>query len=77
MRKIRWIAVALAALAAGCANPRTQANMAQALQDAASEMNTLRNDIAQLQTDMDSLRTVVAKQDSLLTRMAAVTGVPR
>ncbi len=68
---------ALVALAAGCANPRTQANMAQALQDAASEMNTLRNEIAQLQTDMDSLRTVVAKQDSLLTRVAAVTGVPR
>jgi outer membrane murein-binding lipoprotein Lpp len=77
MRTIRWTTAAFVALATGCANPRTQANMAQALQDAASEMSTLRNDIAQLQTDMDSLRTVVAKQDSLLTRMAAVTGVPR
>lgn len=77
MRMIRWMGAALVALAAGCANPRSQANMAQALQDAASEMNTLRNEIAQLQTDMDSIRTVVAKQDSLLTRMAAVTGVPR
>jgi outer membrane murein-binding lipoprotein Lpp len=77
MRTILIAAAVLVAGAAGCANPRTQANMAQALSDAANEMNTLRGDISQLQTDMDSLRAVVAKQDSLITRIAAINNIPR
>jgi len=70
------LAIALVGPAA-CGNPRNEANIAQALQDAGSEMNSLKGDIAQLQQDMDSLRTVVAKQDSLITRIATVTNVPR
>ena len=42
---------------AACANPRTEANVAQALNDAANEISGLKNDIAELQTQMDSLRT--------------------
>ena len=76
MRKILAAAVLVIGMS-GCANPKTQANMAQALSDAANETNTLRGDISQLQTDMDSLRVVVAKQDSLITRIAAVSGIPR
>lgn len=75
---IRRLSLAIVLLsAAACGNPRTEANVAQALQDAGSEMNSLKGDIAQLQQDMDSLRTVVAKQDSLLTRIATVTNVPK
>ena len=72
------IVLAIALLsAAACGNPRNEANVAQALQDAGSEMNSLKGDMAQLQQDMDSLKTVVAKQDSLITRIATVTNVPR
>jgi septal ring factor EnvC (AmiA/AmiB activator) len=78
MRTISRTLILLAALAAaGCSNPRAQANMAQALNDAAAEMNALRSDIGQIQTDLDSLRTVVAKQDSLISRIAAVNNIPR
>jgi hypothetical protein len=63
--------------AASCANPRTQANIAAALSDAADEISGLKNDIAQLQTQLDSLRATVAHQDTLINRIAAVNNIPR
>lgn len=51
--------------------------MAQALNDAANEIGGLKSDIAQLQTDLDSLRQVVAKQDTLIGRIAEVNHIPR
>lgn len=62
---------------AGCVNPRAEANVAQALNDAANEMAGLRNDIATLQTQLDSLREIVAKQDSTIGRLAEVNHIPR
>ena len=62
-------------LVASCTNPRAEAAVAQALNDAANEIGGLKNDIAQLQTDVDSLRQVVARQDSAITRIVA--GMPR
>lgn len=76
MRRIVPVA-ALAVLAAGCANPRTEANTAQALNDAATEISGLRNDVAQIQDQVDSLRAMVMKQDSLITRVMAVNNIPR
>ena len=67
-----FIAVPIAA----CGNPRTEANVAQALNDAAVEIGGLKNDIAQLSTEIDSLRQVVAKQDSTIARIAAVNNIP-
>jgi peptidoglycan hydrolase CwlO-like protein len=61
----------------GCANPRAQANVAQAINDAANEISGLKNDIALLQSQVDSLHTAVAKQDSLITRILAVSNIPR
>jgi len=61
---------------AACANPRTEANVAQALNDAASEISGLKSDIAALQEQIDSLRTVVIKQDSTISRIAAVNNIP-
>jgi hypothetical protein len=61
---------------AGCTSPRAQANVAQALNDAATEISGLRNDLAMLQAQLDSLRDVMAKQDSNITRIAAVNNVP-
>ena len=77
MRPTRLFVILCATLAgAGCANPRAEANVAQALNDAANEINGLKNDIAQLQTELDSIRTVVIKQDSTITRIAAVNNIP-
>ena len=56
-------------------NPRSEAAVANALNDAANEIGGLKNDIAQLQTDLDSLRNVVARQDSTITRIVA--GIPK
>jgi hypothetical protein len=59
-----------------CENPRSSASVAQALNDAATEISGLRNDLASLQTQLDSLRDVMAKQDSNIARIAAVNNVP-
>jgi peptidoglycan hydrolase CwlO-like protein len=72
---IRSLLIASAiASSVGCANPRAEAATAQALNDAANEIGGLKNDVAQLQTDLDSLRSVVAKQDTVLTRIVAASG---
>ena len=72
MRTLRLLALVFStALVAACTNPRAEAAVAQALNDAANEIGGLKNDIAQLQTDVDSLRQVVARQDSAITRIVA------
>jgi len=71
------MAVAMAAGTVSCANPRTQANIASALNDAANEISGLKNDIAQMQTQIDSLKTTLMQQDSLINRIAAVNNIPR
>ena len=58
-------------IAVGCVNPRSEAATAQALNDAANELNGLRQDVGQLQMDLDSLRQVVARQDSTIAKLAA------
>jgi capsule polysaccharide export protein KpsE/RkpR len=64
------------ALITACDNPRTSANTAQALNDAATEISGLRNDLAMLQAQLDSMRDVMAKQDSNIARIAAVNNIP-
>lgn len=77
MRPTRFLALTAAVLiVAGCANPRSEAAVAQALNDAATEIGGLKNDIAMLQTQVDSLRTIVAKQDTNIVHIAAVNNVP-
>ena len=76
MRPLRLLVIVSSiALVASCTNPRAEAAVAQALNDAANEIGGLKNDIAQLQTDVDSLRQVVARQDSAIARIVA--GMPR
>ena len=62
--------------AASCANPRVQAQTAQALNDAANEISGLQSDVADLSTQLDSLRSIVAHQDTTIRRIAAVYNVP-
>ena len=70
-------AAALLAVATSCANPKAQAAIAQELNDAANEISAVKGDVAQLQSDVDSLRQVVAKQDTVISRLVEVTHVPR
>jgi len=75
----RTLAAAFAVTApifGACGNPRTEANVAQALNDAANEISGLKNDIAQLSTEIDSLRQIVVKQDSNIARIAAANNIP-
>ena len=67
---------AVAAFGSACANPRTEANVAAALNDAASEIGGLKSDLANIQAELDSLRTVIAKQDTTITRIAEVNHIP-
>jgi len=71
------VAGALIVSAGSCANPRTEAAMVQELNDAANEIGAMKGDIGQLQNDLDSLRQVVAKQDTVISRLVEVTHVPR
>jgi septal ring factor EnvC (AmiA/AmiB activator) len=78
MRHARVLAACCAmAAAASCTTPREQAAVAQALNDAANEIGGLKSDVAQLQSDVDSLRQVVAKQDTIISRIIEVNHIPR
>lgn len=79
MRLIRHSALAATlAMAAGssCTTPRGQAAIIQELNDAATEINGLKSDIANLQTELDSMRTILAKHDTSIVRIANVNNVP-
>jgi hypothetical protein len=41
------------------------------------ELNASRQQASDLQNQLDSLRSVVARQDTLLTRIAGMAGIPR
>jgi len=77
MSRLSLVALVSLAALSGCVNPRTEANVATALNDAANEMSGLKNDLAVLQTQLDSLRGVVAKQDTVIGRLAEVNHIPR
>ena len=72
-----FILLSAFAAAASCTTPREQAAVVQALNDAANEIGGLKSDVAQLQSDLDSLRQVVAKQDTIISRIAEVNHIPR
>jgi prefoldin subunit 5 len=69
--------VAALAPVAGCRSPQSDAYLLEQLKQMGDELNASRQQAADLQAQMDSLRTVVAKQDTLLTRLAGMAGVPR
>jgi outer membrane murein-binding lipoprotein Lpp len=77
MPRLPVVALAASLLLAGCVNPRAEANVAQALNDAANEIAGVKNDLAAMQTQLDSLRGIVAKQDTVIGRLAEVNHIPR
>ena len=71
--------IAFAALSpgiAGCRDPRADANIAQAMMDAGSQISMLLQDQSLMQSQLDSLLQVVAWQDTIIRRLASHTGLP-
>ena len=62
-------------LLASCRDPRAEANIAEAMMQVGTEMSALRQDYAMLQNQVDSLRGVVARQDTLITRLASLANM--
>jgi hypothetical protein len=73
----RCMLVAVLASVAGCRSPQSDAYLLEQLKQMGDELNASRQQASDLQAQIDSLRTVVAKQDTLLTRLAGMAGVPR
>ena len=73
----RFVLAAALVSVAGCRSPQSDAYLLEQLKQMGDELNASRQQAADLQTQMDSLRAVVAKQDTLLTRLAGMAGVPR
>jgi len=74
---MRLIRVLLATtLLASCRDPRAEANIAEAMIQVGTEISAMRQDYAMLQNQVDSLRGVVARQDSVITRLAALANMP-
>ncbi|HEY2374661.1 MAG TPA: hypothetical protein VGH98_01680 [Gemmatimonadaceae bacterium] len=63
-------------LLASCRDPRAEANIAEAMIQVGTEVSALRQDYATLQDQVDSLRGVVARQDTLITRLASLANMP-
>ena len=61
---------------AACRDPRAEANIAEAMMQVGTEVSALRQDYAALQNQVDSLRGVVARQDTLITRLASLANMP-
>jgi hypothetical protein len=70
------IAVALVIAPAGCTSPNALAGLQVQLNDAADAMNNLQQNLATLQTSIDSMNVVLAKQDTTIQRLANAAGIP-
>ena len=59
-----------------CRDPRAEANIAQAMTEVGTTLTLLQQDYALLQHEVDSLRQVVARQDTIISRLASLAGLP-
>jgi len=77
VRAGRFVLLALAGAAfAGCVgSPASAARQAQQFNDISDQLNELRTENATLESVVDSLRTVIAKHDTTLARLANAAGV--
>ena len=72
----RLVAAALPLALAGCRNPRIDANMADALMQMGAQLSSIQQDYSIMQSQVDSLRLVVAHQDSVIARLASMANLP-
>lgn len=59
-----------------CRDPRAEANIAQAMMEVGTQLSTMQQDYGFMQTELDSLREVVARQDTIIHRLASHVGLP-
>jgi hypothetical protein len=76
MRKAFVVAATAATLLSSCRDPRAEANIAQAMTDVGTQLSAMQQDYAVLQGQVDSLRGVVARQDTIIGRLASMAGLP-
>jgi cell division protein FtsX len=76
MRKPLLGAAAAILATASCATPKFQADVATQLRAAADEMQLQRQDMALMQEQIDSLKVSMAKQDTLIKKLANLAGIP-
>jgi len=62
--------------AASCRDPRAEANIAQAMIDVSSTLTEIRQDLGDLHNQVDSLKWVAARQDTIIRQLANLAGVP-
>ncbi len=74
LRALSLISVLLASVS--CRDPRAEANIAQAMMDVGVTLSQVNQDLGELYNTVDSLRTVVAKQDTVIVRLANLAGMP-
>ena len=72
------LALATGVITAAACAPDTTAgiNTAQALVELGDALNAVREEQSILQTQVDSLREVVARQDTIIRQIANIAGVP-
>ena len=64
------------ALGGACRSPQADAAIAEQLQQVGDELNAVRQDNAATVEQLDSLKLIVARQDTLLRQIAGMAGVP-
>lgn len=75
---MRLAALLLAAVLLGsCRDPRAEANIAEAMIQVGTEMSAMRQDLAAVQNQVDSLRSVIARQDTVIGRLSTLANLPQ
>ncbi|HJQ18874.1 MAG TPA: hypothetical protein VJ867_00905 [Gemmatimonadaceae bacterium] len=72
----RILVLAATVIPISCTNPRVEANVAQAINEIGPTISAMQQDYALLQQQVDSLRGVVAHQDTVISRLASMAGLP-
>ena len=74
-RRTALVILAAASLTGCMTTPASAARQAQQMSDLGDALNDARNENAALAATVDSLRIVIAKHDTSLTRLANASGV--
>lgn len=74
-RRIALVALVSAVAVSGCAAPQALADLQEQLNQAADAVNDINVNMSVMQSTIDSLTIVVARQDTTISRIANVTGV--
>lgn len=75
-RMYRCLAVVGLLSATSCRNPAADATMVEQMRQLGDELNASRQEAAAMREQLDSLKVVVARQDTLLRQLAGMANVP-